>query len=216
MNAPALPDVRRSLFAAQDWYAGLVADVTDDQLDRPTPCTEFDVRRLMSHMVAVFDKIVGLAADRVDPYAGSQESPDQAIERLAADEIDGRTPAERSRALADRAARAREAWTDEALEADITLGWGPVMPGRVVTAIYLMEVLAHGWDLASATGLPGEAPSEVAQAGLAAARAGLPESPRGVEHGVPFGPVVASADDAGPTEQLANWTGRHTRPARRD
>ena len=86
-----------------------------------------------------------------------------------------------------------------------------MLPGRVVTAIYLMEVLSHAWDLATATGQPSEAPGGLGHAGLAAARAGLPAEPRGIEHGIPFGPVVESAPDAGPTEQMVNWTGRASR-----
>ena len=86
--------------------------------------------------------------------------------------------------------RAREVWTDAVLDTPIQLGWGPVLPGRVVTAIYLMEVLSHAWDLATATGQPSEAPGGLGHAGLVAARAGLPAEPRGIEHGIPFGPVV--------------------------
>ncbi|GMA41450.1 hypothetical protein GCM10025883_34950 [Mobilicoccus caccae] len=74
-----------------------------------------------------------------------------------------------------------------------------------------MEVLAHGWDLATAAGLPAEAPAEIAEAGLAAARATLPAEPRGMANGVPFDAVVEPAADAGPTERLANWLGRVSR-----
>lgn len=208
------PDLRAPLFAAQAWYADLVEKTDDTHLRAPTTCTEFDVRDLLTHMTTVFDKIVGLAADRRDPYA-DEDRVDEALARLrdrtAAERIDGVASADRAAWLRGRLEEARAAWTDDVLDAEITLGWGPTAPGRVVAAIYLVEVLAHGWDLAAGTGQSGEAPPEVAEAGLLATRTGLPEEPRGEENEVPFAAVVEPAPDAGPTERIANWTGRTTR-----
>lgn len=68
----------------------------------------------------------------------------------------------------------------------------------------------HGWDLAVATGQPSEADADLASAALALAARTLPAEPRGGH--VPFAPVAEPSPDAGPTEQLANWSG-HRRPA---
>ncbi len=208
------PDLRSQLFAAQDWYAVLVAGVDTGELSRPTPCAEFDVRMLMTHVGVVLDKIIGFATDHRDLYRDHELSPAEmraAAEVLARERIDGRSASELAESVRAQTSRAREVWTDAVLDTPIQLGWGPVLPGRVVTAIYLMEVLSHAWDLATATGQPSEAPGGLGHAGLAAARAGLPAEPRGIEHGIPFGPVVESAPDAGPTEQMVNWTGRASR-----
>ncbi len=35
--------------------------------------------------------------------------------------------------------------------------------------------------------------------------------PRVIDKGVPFGPKVEPAPDAGPTEAMVNWTGRASR-----
>ena len=192
----------------------LVAGVDTGELSRPTPCAEFDVRMLMTHVGVVLDKIIGFATDHRDLYRDHELSPAEmraAAEELARERIDGRGASELAEWVRAQTARAREVWTDAVLDTPIQLGWGPVLPGRVVTAIYLMEVLSHAWDLATATGQPSEAPGGLGHAGLAAARAGLPAEPRGIEHGIPFGPVVESAPDAGPTEQMVNWTGRASR-----
>lgn len=210
------PDLRAPLFAAQDWVADLIAHVSDDQLTDQTPCHDFDVRMLLAHLAMVQEKIVAFGTDHRDPYLGHGQTPEQLSEigeRLIVEHVDGRTPAERSQQTRERTQAARVAWTDDVLDTPIQLGWGPVLPGRIVSAIYLMEVLAHGWDLATATGQVAEAPPGVGEAGLAAAPLALPAEPRGMEHGIPFGPVVVSVPDAGPTERLANWTGRVSRPA---
>lgn len=216
MTAPTLtaPDLRTELATAQDWYADLVAAVRDDQLDGPTPCTEFDVRQLLAHMSVVQEKIVGFATEHRDTLADHDEPQairDASAEQRATAHVDGLTPDARADAARAWAQQARTVWTDDVLDTPIQLGWGPVLPGRIVAAIYLMEVLTHSWDLATATGQPSTAPGALGEAGLAAARMILPESPRGAAAGVPFGPVVVPAADADATEQMVNWTGRVTR-----
>ncbi len=209
-----VPDLRPQLFAAQRWYAELVRGVDPTRLSEPTPCPDFDVRALLAHMSSVLHKVVALAEDHADPYRGLHSDPTAmaaAAEELARQEVDGRSPQEMVQRVHERIAQAETAWTDAVLDEDIQLGWGPVLPGRIVAGIYLMEILSHGWDLATATGQPSEAPTQVATIGAQMARAMLPEQPRGIADGVPFGPVVASAPDAGPTEQLVNWTGRPSR-----
>ena len=208
------PDVRAQLFAAQHWCAELIGGVSDDRLGDPTPCTEFDVRGLLAHLGVVQTKLVGLAADGCDPYQDHRRDADsleQGRQAAMSEFVDGRAPQQRAAEARERIERQRAVWTDEVLDGTIQVGWGPVLPGRVVAGIYLMEVLAHGWDLATATGQASEAPEPVAQVGLAFAMQGLPAQPRGIAHGIPFEPPVPSHPDAGPTERLANWTGRVSR-----
>lgn len=218
-SAPGAPgagvlDLRGPLFAAQEWVAALLEGVGPQQLSNPTPCTDYDVRELIAHLALVQDKITGFGTDHRDLYRDHSMSPEQltaAAEALAVACVDDVAPDQWATQSRARTAAAVESWTDDVLDTPIQLGWGPILPGRIVAGIYLMEVLAHGWDLATATGQPSEAPHAVAQVGLLAAQQGLPEAPRGVEVGVPFGEVVPAAPDAGPTERLANWTGRVSR-----
>lgn len=213
-SRPGAGDTRPLLFGALDWYTELLAGTPDDLMSAPTPCTEFDVRMLLTHLSVVVEKIDAFARDHRDPYADhdrSAEAMRAELESLARQRVDGLTPAQRAERAREAVAAVREAWTEEVLDTPIHLGWGPVLPGRIVAGIYTMEMLSHGWDLATATGQPSEAPGEVAEAGLVFAKQGLPAEPRGEENGLPFGPVVPSAPDAGPTERLANWTGRVSR-----
>lgn len=55
------PDFRPDLAAAQTWVADLVAGVRTDQLDAPTPCTDYDVRGLLEHIFALPAKLTAVA-----------------------------------------------------------------------------------------------------------------------------------------------------------
>ena len=88
-------DLRPQLFAAQEWCAGLVAQVDDSTLRQATPCAEFDVRRLLGHIGTVYEKITGFGRDHADPYAGvvaTHEDYEALYERIAAERVDAPSP----------------------------------------------------------------------------------------------------------------------------
>lgn len=80
------------------------------------------------------------------------------------------------------------------------------LPGAAALGAYLSEHVAHGWDLAVATGQPSEGDPDLAEIALQAMTAALPAEQRGGQ--IPFAAPVKPAADTGPTERLANWTGR--------
>jgi len=170
-----------------------VATVQTGQLGLPTPCPEFDVRALLSHIVGGLNRvaIVGEGGEALARPARVDGVPD-----------DGWPAAYRA-----AAARAVAAWADDAkLDALVEVPWGKV-PGRFALAGYIQEILAHGWDLARATAQPTEGDPELAVWALAGAKRILPPEPRG--GGIPFGPVVEIPPDAPPYAQLAAYLGRH-------
>jgi uncharacterized protein (TIGR03086 family) len=173
----------------------VVNAVTQDQLDLPTPCTEYDVRTLIAHITGGLTRTALVGEG--DPEALARPSMAEGIPD------DGWPAAYRA-----AAARATAAWADDAkLDALVEVPWGKV-PGRIALSGYVQEVLAHGWDLAKATGQPTEGDPELATWALAISRRILPPEIRGQE-GVPFGPVIEAPADAGPYTQLAAWLGRH-------
>jgi uncharacterized protein (TIGR03086 family) len=185
-------DPRSYLTRSLAQTAGIIDAVRLDQLDDPTPCTEYNVRALLSHMVGGVRR-TALVGEGADAFA----------QPARADEIADDAWAKAYRQMADRAAAA---WDDAAkLDAIFTLPWGSV-PGRAAIAGYTQETLTHGWDLAKATGQPTEGDAELALFVLDFAAKALPESPRGGD--VPFEAVVAAPDDAGPYTRLAAWLGR--------
>jgi uncharacterized protein (TIGR03086 family) len=171
----------------------VVAAVKPAQLEAPTPCAEYDVRALLSHIVGGLTRvaIVGEGGDALARPARADDVPD-----------DGWLAAYRA-----AAAQAGAAWADDAkLDAVVEVSWGKI-PGRFALAGYVQEILVHGWDLARATGQPAERDPELAIWALAGARRILPPENRGDD--IPFGPVVEVPPDAAPYAQLAAWLGRH-------
>ncbi len=195
-TAPSTTDDARPLYrAAQRWVSALIDGVTPDQFDSPTPCSEWDVRTLVSHLVAGTERarVVGAGGRPTDVPVVITGIPDE----VAAAEFTA------------SAARVWEVWDDDRrLTATVHVPWGTV-PGAEALWGYLNEALVHGHDLATATGRPAEADPALAEAVLERIAAILPGDFRGGP--VPFAAVVEPAPGAGPTERLANWSGRTTR-----
>jgi uncharacterized protein (TIGR03086 family) len=171
----------------------IVAAVEPGQLTLPTPCADYDVRALLSHMVGGLNRIalMGEGADAMADPPLADGVPDDGW--LAA--------------YGTARARVVAAWADDArLDALIEVPWGKV-PGRIALCGYVQEIAAHGWDLAKATGQPTELDPELAIWVLAIAQRILPAEPRGTQ-GIPFGPVVPAPPSAGPYAQMAAWLGR--------
>lgn len=176
---------------ALSWANGLVLGVHPAVLDGPTPCSEYDVRALLGHLVATVDRArtIGEGGDpRLMPTVVADVPDDGWADALAA-----------------ATDKMTEVWADGALlDRPVTVPWGTV-PGRAAMWGYVNEALVHGWDLAVATGQNAEADPELAEAALAGAQAKIPADRRGGP--IPFADVVQPAPDAGPTERLANWSG---------
>jgi uncharacterized protein (TIGR03086 family) len=149
------------------------------------------VKALLRHIVGVCNRVAG--AGRGEPQVGAAQVPAGSEGRLM-DICD------------DLNAEAHTVWADDAvLDRKISLPFG-TFDGATVAAIYTMELTAHAWDLAKATGRLGMLDDELAEASLAVAHFALPVENRGGP--IHFEPVVAVADDASPYDRLAAYLGR--------
>ncbi|MFI7011396.1 TIGR03086 family metal-binding protein [Streptomyces sp. NPDC050145] len=185
-------DPRPAFERATAQAARLVAEVKPGQYEDPTPCTEFDVRRLVSHLIGATRRfaVLGEGGDAlaVEPFA--DELGDEAF---AAGYEDARQSA-------------LKAWQDDArLDDQVTVPWGKV-PGRAAVAGYVMETVTHSWDLWDALGRPGTLDPELAAIALGTARQVLPDGPRGPQ--APFADVTPVPAGSGPYGELASWLGR--------
>lgn len=197
----------RVLFARGVATGGLiVAAVRPDQLDGPTPCTDYDVRGLLQHTVMVLRRVAAI---------GRGEHPFSVIE-----EVDVTDDAW-SQAWTDAAHQVQTAWTnDAALTRMVTLPWVEGTGGSVLLG-YLNELTVHTWDLATATGQQPAWDHDVVRAAFAAIRETLPAEGRAERFGEvrdqmpdptqwsdPFAPAVDVAANAPLIDQLVAWNGR--------
>ncbi|OYO00442.1 uncharacterized protein (TIGR03086 family) [Propionibacteriaceae bacterium ES.041] len=193
-----LPDLRPQLMTAQTRICELVAATDPEQLDLPTPCSEFTVTGLVEHLFGVQLRIISYATTR---RVG--DSP-------AGVPLTSTDPAAIADQLRDLAAQGQRAWADWSaadLQTQTVTGPFGTVPGGVALAIMTSENVVHGWDLAVATDQPSEGDPQTATLLLAMMQRALPAEPRGGAE-IPFAAPVTPAADAGPTERLAAWTGR--------
>lgn len=191
-SSPASPDPRITALARGFEAVGaLVSRVRDDQWSAPTPCTGWDVRRLVEHLIGMNRVFTALLEDAPPP----RRAADGQVE-------DDPVGAYRDSAAALQGAFARPGALDHQYV-------GPLGPasGADRLQIRLYDLLAHGWDLARATGQPAELPDDLAEQSLAFVRTQLTDQSRGDR----FGPARALGRDAAAIERLAAFLGRPER-----
>jgi uncharacterized protein (TIGR03086 family) len=162
---------------------GVVANLTSDDLDRPTPCAESTVRGVLQHMI-------GGATLFAAAYRG--EAP---AEPDLGDVLAGFGPALENLFGALTA--------PGALDQKIAAPFGEV-DGEDFARYIALDGIIHGWDLATATGQPYNPPDDlVAEIEAYARRAVDP-----LRDGDAFDAAVEAAPDATAIERLAAFTGR--------
>jgi uncharacterized protein (TIGR03086 family) len=180
---------RRALHAT----GRLVAGVRPDQLASPTPDGDWDVRALLNHVIAGNLWAGELAAGRTIDEVG---------DRLDGDVL-GDDHAAAYDASAKVAADAFEA--PGALDAPCAVSYGPV-PGSVYAGHRFLDVLVHGWDLATATGQDPTLDPELVQGCLDVVEPQLSM----LQASGAFGPAVDVAPDADPQTRLLAMLGRRS------
>ncbi|MEU8194525.1 TIGR03086 family metal-binding protein [Microbispora amethystogenes] len=174
-----MEDMMPLMTRATERTAELVRAVRQDQLGLPTPCAEFDVKGLITHLewVAALFESLGHNGPRVEqgPYAG--DFPERAKATLAA-------------------------WSrPEAWE-----GTSPAMglPMTTLCHMYLVDMVVHGWDLARAIDQGYEPDPEAVSRALHFTDRMVE---MGRQRGA-FGPPVPVPDDAPPFDRLLGVIGR--------
>ena len=200
----------RALFASATKTATeVIAAVRADQLANPTPCTEYDVRQLLRHLVGVLPRVAAMG--RGDDPMGVT-APE--VDALADDDV---MPAWLA-AVADATA----AWADgSALERTIVLPWA-TDSGAAALVGYVSEITVHTWDIAHATGQAPAWNEAAVENAFALIRTWLPSEGRAeifAEVRKKMGPAAADApdafaevvpvpDDAPLIDRLVAWNGR--------
>jgi uncharacterized protein (TIGR03086 family) len=174
--------------------AEIVKGVPADQLDAPTPCTQWDVRGLLNHVIGTLWLAEALFADQQPRHM-------MAPGALPADDLAGGDPAA---AYAEAAAAAlAAAGAGDALTRMHPTPLGD-MPGPALSGFTTLDMLVHGWDLATATGQPADLDGRLAAHVLAFAEQALTPETRAPR----IGPALAVAADAPVTHRLVAFLGR--------
>jgi uncharacterized protein (TIGR03086 family) len=196
-TAIALADFDRVL----DACTRLVEGVGADQWTGPTPCTGWDVRRLVDHLTTgnrMFAAIAG--GERPEGWEGLQELRARLTPAPEEDPV---------AAFRESGGRLRRAFGDP----DFPEGTYPtpmgLRDGDAVIRMRTTETLVHGWDLAHATGQRSDFPEAVAEQTLATMRVSMAGRPRDDRT---FGPEQPAADDAPALDRLAAFLGRSAKP----
>ena len=192
-------DRRSALLASYENAAVIVSGIAADELGHPTPCPKYDVAGLIDHLVEAAHRAADLGRGQAPPPG--DESP-----HVQLSDAPGQL-----RGAAQEAARA---WGDDSsLSLRHTMPWGEQYTGATLVDMYLAELAAHAWDLASATGQVGRLDPSLAWPALEGARAMIkPQYRNLVGPGAPFGAEVSPAPDADDWERLAAFMGRDPRP----
>jgi uncharacterized protein (TIGR03086 family) len=132
-------DVRELFRRAAEGFGERVHAVRDDQWGQPTPCSDWDVRMLVNHLVGEMRWAPPL-------FAGSTVA--ELGDRFDGDLL-GDDP---GTAWDDAAKEAVEAVAGEgAMDRTVHLSFGD-FPGREYALQLFADLLVHGWDLARAIG----------------------------------------------------------------
>jgi uncharacterized protein (TIGR03086 family) len=155
--------------------------LTEEDLSRPTPCTEYTVTDVGQHLVRSMVLLASVAGEQIGtPGAGSLDTT-----------------------VGVTAAAALAAWRHRGLDGSVAVGRS-VLPASLAAEIIPLELLVHGWDIARATGSDIEVTPEVAGYVLDRARELITADKRGRS----FATEVPAGAAATTLQRLIAFTGR--------
>ena len=131
-----------------EWTEPRVSRVRPENWSMPTPCTEWDVRALLHHMVSGNLWVAPLVRGETIAEVGGRFDGD----------ILGRDPSAAWRSAAEAACSAFE--QEDALDRIVNLSSGDV-PARVYLQERFVDVFCHAWDLSRAIGADDRIPEDL-------------------------------------------------------
>ena len=177
----------------------IMAGIRQEQGENPTPCTEWNVRQVMNHVIGGAEVLAGSLEGNMPEGVGgvspnSSYSAETEVSRLA-------------QAYADESARVLVAALQPGAMQASTPGGMMTVPQFLIAMA--TDHIIHGWDLARATGQDDTLDADVVQAAY-----GMMTSPEGsmfVDMGRQMGfvgPAIAVPEDARLQDKLVAHMGR--------
>ena len=156
----------------------------DADLERQTPCSEYDVAALTAHLMKSITTLGGAAGAEF-----SRLDSDDSVERQVI--------------LAARPAL--DAWRGRGTEGTVSLGPLSDVPASLIAGIFSIEFLVHAWDYAKATGQQVQCTQALAEYVYDLARKII--TPQG-RSDAGFADPVEIPDDAPVLDKLIAFSGR--------
>ncbi|MEE4023439.1 TIGR03086 family metal-binding protein [Gordonia sp. PKS22-38] len=182
----------RQIATAADEMLAMTATITDDMLDRPTPC-DMDLAALLGHVDGLAQAFAAAARKEFGPLTSTPPEPSQA-------ELPANWRDDLRRHVGDLA----DAWDDQSAWEGMSQAGGVDLPAEVLGMVALSELVLHGWDVARSIRVAYALPDEVLAAVF---DFHYPPQPQSERDGM-FGPVVEVPADAALVDRLAGLTGR--------
>lgn len=173
---------------ASEWAGEKIAGVKD--FSASTPCTDWDAKTVINHITGAH-VIIARAARGEEPDAST----------MTADFV-GDDPASAFRSAREEMLKDLKG---AALDAKWKLPFGE-MPAERALAIFGVDQLVHGWDIAKGTGQDAEIPAELVSSAYGVVNGNIPDEGRG--DGGFFGPRVEVGEDASEQDKLLGYLGR--------
>jgi uncharacterized protein (TIGR03086 family) len=191
---PEIPEGVAAYDIAAAALHAVIRGVAADQWSAPTPCTEWNVRMLVNHVVG--GTLLFAAIIRGEPR------PDRSRDHLGDD------PAA---AFASAAQSLHDAFVQPGVMEGIFQSPIGERPGSQLVQMRITEQLVHGWDLATATGQTLDVPPELVAQTVSALRERLPGGRR---QGPMFADEQPCDEDALALDRLAAFLGRSVQGTR--
>jgi uncharacterized protein (TIGR03086 family) len=169
----------------------LIATVTSDDLSRPTPCSEWDLGALLSHMTAQHRGFAAAATGRgADPSVWQVHPFTSSAYASAAEQV----------ITAFAGAPGVPFVLPE-------VAGGRPVPASTAIGFHLVDYVVHGWDVARSLGVPFELPAEVVAEALPVARA-VPGGSSRLAPGAAFAPARSLPHHSDPLTEIISRLGR--------
>ena len=173
----------------------LVATVRPEDLQRPTPCAEWDLADLLAHMAIQHRGFAAAASGDGEAFDWTPQPLDPHF----------------AQEYATAAHEALKAFDDPGvLDRQFVLTEIPAAPsfaGAQAIGFHFIDALVHGWDVARSIGADFDIPDAFAEPAIRIARA-VPGGTYREDPNAAFGPVLASPEAPSPLDVVLTALGR--------
>lgn len=175
----------------------IVSTVTADRLDLPTPCADWDLRALLTHMIREHRGFAAAADGETEDLSVWDDQP--LSDDPAADYADAAHAV--ITAFNADGVMARKFWLPKIRD-------GVILPARQAISFQLLDYVVHGWDVAATLGLPRDVDPELVAATLQITRLEVPDRPQRALPGASFRTALPLVDGEPAQDRMLRLLGR--------